>query len=73
MTNVDPYVLPPQSWSARLAALKSRAVPDDDLRVVECHRALAFWRMKRAIDAARDVIGDEAAAATTDLVLELVM
>ena len=37
------------SWRARLAAFKSRAVPDDDPRVVECQAALSYWRVKRVI------------------------
>jgi hypothetical protein len=53
-TAIDPELasaFPMRSWRARLMALRSRAVPDDDPRVVECHAALAFWRLDRAIDA----------------------
>ncbi|ORL76407.1 hypothetical protein [Prescottella equi] len=70
--SVDPHVLPPTSWSTRLAALKSRAVPDDDPRVVQCNRALSYWRVKRAVDHERDVLGADGVKAATNLLLELV-
>jgi hypothetical protein len=49
----DPASRTPAQWSARLAALKSRAVPDDDPRVAECVAALSYWRCRRVIDAER--------------------
>lgn len=70
--SVDPHVLPPTSWSTRLAALKSRAVPDDDPRVVQCQRALSYWRIKRAVDLEQAVLGNDGVNAATDLLLELV-
>ena len=47
----DPASRSAGSWNGRLAALKSRQVPDADPRVIECREALAFWRCKRVIDA----------------------
>lgn len=70
--NLDPNALSGPSWSARLAALKSRAAPDDDPRVAECRRALAFWRVKRAVDAERDLLGEDGVVATTELLLDIV-
>jgi hypothetical protein len=49
-TNSDPASRSAASWSGRLAALRSRHVPDSDPRVAECVAALAFWRCKRVID-----------------------
>ncbi|MGA4690141.1 hypothetical protein ACPCXD_07710 [Rhodococcus sp. AB351] len=46
----EPHELPAKSWSARLAAFKSRQVPDDDPRVQECRAALAYHRGRRALD-----------------------
>lgn len=31
--------------------LKSRTVPDDDPRVIECRQALAYYRVRRAVAA----------------------
>lgn len=50
---VDPASRTASSWSARLAALKSRHVPDDDPRIIECREGLAYWRVRRSIDAER--------------------
>ena len=49
----DPASRSASSWSATLAALKSRDVPDDDPRVIEARNALAYHRVHRAIDAER--------------------
>jgi hypothetical protein len=49
--SADPATVPSAHWQARLGAFKSRGVPDDDDRVVECVQSLAFWRVKRSIDA----------------------
>lgn len=46
----EPNELPFESWRARLGALKSRQVPDDDPRVTECRAALAYHRGRRALD-----------------------
>lgn len=49
--NSDPASRSASSWGARLAALRSRHVTDDDPRAAECLAALAFWRCKRVLDA----------------------
>jgi hypothetical protein len=49
-TNTDPASRSAASWNGTLAALRSRQVPDDDPRAIECLAALAFWRCKRVID-----------------------
>jgi hypothetical protein len=46
----DPRERTAASWAGRLAAFKSRDVPDDDPRVVEAQAALSFHRLKRTID-----------------------
>ncbi|MCB8912053.1 hypothetical protein KUG88_18150 [Rhodococcus rhodochrous] len=46
----EPHELPAASWRARLGALKSRQVPDDDPRVKDARAALAYWRGRRALD-----------------------
>ena len=53
----DPASRSASGWSARLAALKSRQVPDTDPRVVECREALAYWRISRAVDAEAGHLG----------------
>lgn len=50
-TSVDPASRTASGWAARHAALKSRAVPDDDPRVIECREALAYHRVRRSISA----------------------
>ena len=65
-TNTDPASRSPGSWNGRLAALKSRQVPDDDPRVAECLAALAFWRCKRVIDAQAPHLVPEHAGALAD-------
>lgn len=47
----DPRSRTASGWSARYAALKSRNVPDDDARTIECRAALSFHRVKRVLDA----------------------
>ncbi len=67
--DIDPAlaaVFSMESWRARLAAFKSRAVPDDDPRVVECHAALAYWRVRKVIDAERASLRPEDADALAD-------
>jgi hypothetical protein len=48
----DPASRSAASWQARLAALKSRQVPDGDPRIIESRAALAFWRIAKSIDTA---------------------
>lgn len=47
----DPGALSPSQWQAKNAALRSRGGSDTDPRVAECVAALAYWRVRRAIDA----------------------
>lgn len=47
---LDPTSLSPGQWGSKLAAFKSRGALDTDPRIVECHAALSFWRLKRQID-----------------------
>ncbi|OPX12579.1 hypothetical protein [Mycobacterium sp. AT1] len=47
----DPAVRSAASYSAVVASLKSRQVPDDDPRVIAAREGLAFHRVARAIDA----------------------
>jgi hypothetical protein len=49
--STDPASRSASSWAATLAALKSRAVPEDDPRIIECRQALAYHRVQRAINA----------------------
>lgn len=54
MTSVlstDPAARSAASWSATLASLKSRGVPDDDSRVVAAREGLAYHRVHRAVAA----------------------
>ncbi|MCV7257862.1 hypothetical protein [Mycobacterium shimoidei] len=48
---LDPESRERGTWVGRLAVLKSRDVPDDDPRVVECRQALAYYRVRRAVAA----------------------
>jgi hypothetical protein len=47
----DPASRSAASWQARLAALKSRDVPEDDPRIVEARSALSYHRIAKAIGA----------------------
>lgn len=47
----DPASRSAASWSATLASLKSRGVPDDDPRVAAAREGLAFHRVRRAVTA----------------------
>jgi hypothetical protein len=49
-TLTDPAEMSSATAQARLGALKSRGVPDDDPRVVECRQSLAYHRVHRAVD-----------------------
>ncbi|MBW4815952.1 MULTISPECIES: hypothetical protein [Rhodococcus] len=44
------------SRSARFAAFVSRGAPDDGPRVVEARQAVAYHRVKRAVDPDRDAL-----------------
>ncbi|STZ60796.1 hypothetical protein [Mycolicibacterium tokaiense] len=48
---IDPAERTAASWSATLASLKSRGVPDDDPRVVTAREGLAYHRVHRAVTA----------------------
>jgi len=50
-----------------LAALKSRQVPNDDPRVVECNAALAYWRCRRVIDTERALLDPRHVPALADM------
>ncbi|MFA4052530.1 hypothetical protein [Mycobacteroides chelonae] len=63
----DPASRSASSWSARLAALKSRQVPNDDRRVVECNAALAYWRCRRIIDTERELLDPRHVPALADM------
>jgi hypothetical protein len=63
----DPASRSAASWSATLAALKSRGAPDTDPRVTECHGALAYWRCRRVIDAERGKLSPEHIPALADM------
>ena len=69
-TNTDPASRSAASWNGTLAALKSRQVPDDDPRVIECLAALAFWRCKRVIDAEAPHLVPEHAGVLAELLRE---
>lgn len=56
-TVTDPAARSASSWSAILAALKSRGAPDHDARVIEARQGLAFHRINRAVTADRDQLG----------------
>jgi hypothetical protein len=63
----DPASRSASSRNGTLAALRSRQVPDDDPRVIECLAALAFWRCKRVIDTEAPHLVPEHAGALADL------
>jgi hypothetical protein len=54
-------------WSGRLAALRSRGASDGDHRVTECVAALAYWRVRRALDADRQHLDPAHVPALADL------
>lgn len=49
----EPGSKPMASWRSELGSLKARSVPDSDERVRDCREALAYWKVRQAIDAAR--------------------
>ena len=66
----DPASRSAGSWNGTLAALKSRKVPEEDPRVIECREALAFWRCKRVIDAEAGHLVPEHAGVLAELLRE---
>ena len=50
-TSVDPASQRRQVWAARLGYLKSRGHADDHPDVVTCRRALAYYRVDKAVAA----------------------
>ncbi|MGX6511281.1 hypothetical protein [Rhodococcus sp. SJ-2] len=63
---MNPNEMSPKSWASRLAAFKSRQVPDDDERVIECRAALAHFR-------ALGALGPEVVEALTDVSKEMLV
>jgi hypothetical protein len=63
----DPGSRTASQWSARLAALKSRDVPDDDHRVIECINSLSYWRVRRVLDKERGTLAAEDIPALADI------
>lgn len=49
--SADPASRSASSWAGTLAALKSRAVPDDDPRVIAAREGLSYHRVHRAVAA----------------------
>ena len=66
-TATDPALMPPASWRARRAALISHGAELDDARVVECDEALAYWRVRRVLDAERGSIAARDVPALADM------
>ncbi|MGV9479467.1 hypothetical protein [Gordonia aichiensis] len=50
---------PPRSWSTRLAAYKGRGVSEHDPRVLRARQALAYWRVRRTLDAELATLTDD--------------
>ncbi|WP_078313533.1 hypothetical protein [Mycobacteroides chelonae] len=63
----DPGRRGPTSWVSRKAALKSRNVPDDDPRIIECDAALAYWKCRRIIDTQRELLDPRHIPALADM------
>jgi len=63
----DPGALSPSQWSGKLAALRSRGVTDADPRVGECLAALAYWRVRRVLDADREHLNPSHIPALADM------
>ena len=63
----DPASRSASSWSSTLAVLKSRGVPDTDPRIIEARTALAYWRVRRVLDAERDNLSPEHIPALADM------
>lgn len=68
----DPFTFPASTWQGRRANLASRGVGDDDDRMRECAASLAAWRVRRAVDAERAMLGDDITTAITELLRDAV-
>lgn len=51
---VEPAARPLSSWRAELGSLKARGLPDDDESVLACRAGLAYWKVRAAVDTAKD-------------------
>jgi hypothetical protein len=63
----DPGSLTPAQWSGKLAALRSRGATNTDPRVAECLAALAYWRVRRVLDADREHLNPAHVPALADM------
>lgn len=63
----DPGSRTPAQWSGKLAALRSRGATNADPRVAECLAALAYWRVRRVLDADRDHLNPAHVPALADM------
>lgn len=63
----DPGSLSPAQWSGKLAALRSRGATNTDPRVAECLAALAYWRVRRVLDADREHLNPAHVPALADM------
>lgn len=63
----DPGSRAPAQWSGSLAALRSRGATNADPRVAECLAALAYWRVRRVLDADRDHLNPAHVPALADM------
>ncbi|WP_016889715.1 hypothetical protein [Mycobacteroides abscessus] len=50
---VEPASKSMASWRSELGSLKACGVAEGDRRVRECREALAYWKVRQAIDAVR--------------------
>lgn len=66
-TAVDPSLMEPASWRARRAALMSHGAALDDPAVIECDEAMAYWRVRRVVDAQRDTLNPAHIPALADM------
>lgn len=64
---VDPTTMSPSRWQSRQAALLSHGAGIDDPEVRECGSALAYWRVRRAIDKDRHLLDPAHVAALADM------
>jgi len=49
--DIDPSTLTPGQWASKLAGLLSHGRTNDDPDVIACREALAYWRLRKVIDA----------------------
>lgn len=59
MSVEEPFALPAKVWKAKLAALRSHYVPDDDPRVGRCLDALSYWRFRSQVELEVDQVGSQ--------------